>query len=164
MKRVPYIFALALLFSSCASLRDNGEGDNAASPFIGKWMWQPKGEKGISCLYIGERNDSLLISVYGKFRYAWLFIPYKGKDGTMQADISMPMPDGNRAKAVYSHSPMSKDDNVRYKKISLRLKNKNTLVWKTELSDGINIPKRMVFKRESHKNYRFFEKPHFVYK
>ena len=164
MKRVLYIFALALVFSSCASLRNNETAGNESSPFIGKWMWQPKGEKGISCLYIGERNDSLLISVYGKFRYAWLFIPYEGTDGTMQADISMPMPDGNIAEAVYSHSPVGSSGEPRYKKVSLKLRNKNTLVWKVELNDGIEIPDRMVFKRESYKNYKFFKKPNYAYK
>jgi hypothetical protein len=164
MKRVLYIFVLLLMFSSCASFKNNATADNASSPFVGKWMWQPKGEKGISCLYIGERNDSLLISVYGKFRYAWLFVPYEGADGTMQADISLPMPDGKKVEGVYSHSPVGSNSEPRYKKVSLKLRNENTLVWNVELNDDINIPDHMVFKRESHKNYSFFKKPNFVYK
>ena len=82
----------------------------------------------------------------------------------MQADISLPMPDGNKVEGVYSHSPVGSNSEPRYKKVSLKLRNENTLVWDVELTDDINIPDHMVFKRESHKNYSFFKKPNFVYK
>ena len=50
------------------------------------------------------------------------------------------------------------------KDMKIKLRNKNTLVWKVELNDEIEIPDRMVFKRESHENYRFFKKPNYAYK
>ena len=166
MKNIVTFFAVFLLLAACTSYKNNFDV-NASSPFVGKWLWEPDGEKGISCLYIGERGDSLFISVYGKFPYAWLFLPkYAGDpaDEIYSADVCVASPEKeNRVAAVYSYSPTNKKSLPRYSEVSMKLKNKNTLKWKVKLFEDMNVPTKMVFKRESYKNYEFGEKVNFMY-
>ena len=166
MKHFVTFFALFLLLTACSSLKYSVEG-KSPSPYVGKWLWEPDGEKGVSCLYIGERGDSLFIAVYAKLPYGWLFIPgyYDNPANEIYSPyICMPRPKkGNKAVAIYSHSPTNEQSVPRYQGVSLKLKDENTMEWKVELSEEINIPTKMVFKRESYKNYEFGEKVSFVY-
>lgn len=166
MKPLVAFIAVFLLLIACSSLKYSVEG-KCPSPYVGKWLWEPEGEKGISCLYIGERGDSLFIAVYAKLPYGWLFIPgYFGNPANeiYSPYIYMPRPEkGNKALVVYSHSPTNEKSVPRYQEVSLNLKDENTLEWKVKLSEDINIPTKMVFKRESHNNYKFGEKVPFVY-
>lgn len=166
MKHFITFFATFLLLAACSLLKFNVEGKNP-SPYVGKWMWEPDGEKGISCLYIGERNDSLFIAVYAKLPYAWLFLPGYYGDPTKEIYspyICMQRPQkGNKAVVVYSHSPTNEKSVPRYNEVSLKLKDENTLEWKVKLSEDMNIPTKMVFKRESKRNYKFGPRVPFMY-
>ena len=95
MKHFVTFFALFLLLTACSSLKYSVEG-KSPSPYVGKWLWEPDGEKGVSCLYIGERGDSLFIAVYAKLPYGWLFIPgYYGNPANeiYSPYICMPRPE-----------------------------------------------------------------------
>ena len=166
MKHLVTIFAAFLLIAGCVSSKYNVEGKKP-SPYVGKWMWEPEGQKGISCLYVGERNDSLFISVYGKFPWGWYFLPNYAGDPINEiysADICMPLPKkGNRVVVEYSYSPTNIKSLPMYKEVSLTLKDENTLVWKVKLNEEMNIPTKMVFKREGKNNFKFGDKVNFMY-
>jgi len=180
MKHLIAFFVVFLLLAACATQKEKDYSylydkdskydisGKSPSPFVGIWRWvyNKPGVTSIS-VDIGERNDSLFIAVYAKLPYAWLFLPGYYGDPTKEIYspyICMQRPQkGNKAVVVYSHSPTNEKSVPRYNEVSLKLKDENTLEWKVKLSEEMNIPTKMVFKRESKRNYKFGPRVPFMY-
>jgi hypothetical protein len=136
------------------------------SPFIGYWEIATENDsiKKLS-LYIGERNDSLLVAMNGIFFGGRKIQPseYDEKERLIpQARIATPK-SGNTANGTFTNSRMKHfygTDSCNYA-ISLELKSNNTLIFKTEKPIG-NCPDSAIMVRIDDRSPIFTDDlPHF---
>ena len=127
-KAVIILCSLALLsitLTAGSSYTSQPGDDKAVSPFVGTWDWEFNSpDKNSFCIWIGERNDSLLICMGGVFYGGRkIHMPDFDIDGNFITMVKIAMPKGNFAKSKICDeiSSYCEQGNRRYYDISFEL-------------------------------------------
>ena len=176
-KSILDIFLLLLLVVACSTARkdysylytkeSNYDVSGAkVSPFLGKWELLG-GENPGDCIIasIGERNDSLMVSLSYVLNYG-RFLDPGGRDanGKTIPDICILLPkSGNTVKGVYSPE-CSRLKYAPFASFSIRLIDKNTMVMSTGKGEHSHFtPDTAAYKRVDNQNCEFSHRLDHVY-
>lgn len=178
MNRIITVILLALCFTGCASLKTKKYNklyekestykvkESGQSPFVGTWDWvyDKPGVRNIR-IFIGERNDSLMIGTCAVLNYGnWVSVSSWDNDGKTIPDVCIANPKrGNTINAVYCQED-SRIKAANFDSITIKLMNKNTLVFLTAGGEYWELPRQMVLKRVNNENEVFSEEIDEVYK
>ena len=174
-----HIFILLIAFMvSCKSLKHEYYSglcekestykvkETGQSPFVGTWDWvyDKPGVRNIR-FFIGERNDSLMIGTSAVLNYGnWVSGASEDDKGKMIPEICIVNPKrGNTINAVYCPECSDYVANL-FDSITVKLMNKNTLVFLAAGGYNLGIPNQLVFKRENSENMEFSHKLDEIYK
>ena len=145
MKKYLIIISLIVLAASCKSLINKDYShlydkestykvkETGQSPFVGTWDWvyDKPGVRNIR-IFIGERNDSLMIGICAVLNYGnWVSTSSCDNDGKTIPDVCIANPKrGNTINAVYCQED-SRIKVAYFDSVTIKLMNKNTLVFLT---------------------------------
>lgn len=178
MKKYLIIISLIVLAASCKSLINKDYShlydkestykvkETGQSPFVGTWDWvyDKPGVRNIR-IFIGERNDSLMIGICAVLNYGnWVSTSsYDNNDKTIP-DVCIANPKrGNTINTVYCQED-SRIKVAYFDSVTIKLMNKNTLVFLTAGGEYWELPRQMVLKRVNNENMEFSNEIDEVYK
>ena len=178
MKKYLIIISLIVLAASCKSLINKDYShlydkestykvkETGQSPFVGTWDWvyDKPGVRNIR-IFIGERNDSLMIGICAVLNYGnWVSTSSCDNDGKTIPDVCIANPKrGNTINAVYCQED-SRIKVAYFDSVTIKLMNKNTLVFLTAGGEYWELPRQMVLKRVNNENMEFSNEIDEVYK
>lgn len=178
MNKIITAILLVLSLMGCASLKTKKYSklyekestyevkETGQSPFVGTWDWvyDKPGVRNIR-FFIGERNDSLMIGTSAVLNYGnWVSGASEDDKGKMIPEICIVNPKrGNTINAVYCPECSDYVANL-FDSITVKLMNKNTLVFLATGGYNLGIPNQLVFKRENSENMEFSHKLDEIYK
>lgn len=178
MKKVFSVLLLVLFLMGCASFKTKKYTklydkdstykvkETGQSPFVGTWRWvyDKDGVRNIG-MFIGERNDSLMLGICAVLNYGnWVSCFTDDEKGLGISDVCIANPKkGNTINAVYCKEE-SKIKAANFDSITIKIMNKNTLVFLTVGGGYWGLPRQMVFKRENSENMEFSHVINEVYK
>ena len=178
MNRIITVILLVLCLMGCASLKTKKYNklyekestykvkESGQSPFVGTWDWvyDKPGVRNIR-IFIGERNDSLMIGICAVVNYGnWVSTSSCDNDGKTIPDVCIANPKrGNTINAVYCQEN-SRINVAFFDSVTIKLMNKNTLVFLTAGGEYWELPRQMVLKRVNNENMEFSNEIDEVYK
>ena len=178
MNKIITAILLVLSLMGCASLKTKKYSklyekestykvkETGQSPFVGTWDWvYDKPGVRNTRIFIGERNDSLMIGFHIVSNYGnWTYISLSDDNDCFIPDVSFFIPKEKNTINLAFCNECSKYDEPILDSIQIKLIDNKTLVWSTKKSELFGMPYQLVLKRENSENMKFSHIIEWVYK